>query len=226
MAMVLSTVLGAIAQASIEGAWRKSKRSEVVLRLLSRFGLDRSDSPTDFDSIYARAPIQYGVFKPESVLNFFRNEFVRAAFRETWYRDDLSVLEREAEGIIQWNEETRALGAIDYDPRREFAAFTAVFTQIVDRSRTPAEVRRDQLLAEAVQRLDGLATLEEVRGELSKLSMGHSLVKSAGRLPETGRQSCEGGWPQVRPRVVCRAAGSRGGVCRLSGVRQVLLRSC
>ena len=179
----LSMVIDAILEMGVDATWGKVKRREAVIELLRRFKLDPTDPPTDFDTIYMYTLLEYGVFKPEPILKFFRNEFVREAFRESFYRNDPPILQKEAEGIIQWNEETGKLGRIDYDPRREFAAFTAVFNEIVDRSRMPAEVKRDRRLdriyhdlqrglEEISERLEGLP-LDEIRGVLVGLVQRH-----------------------------------------------------
>jgi len=180
----LSMVIGAIVEMGVEAAWEKAKRHEAVIRLLKHFKFDPSEPPPDFDGIYTYTLIEYGVFKPESVLNFFHNRFIREAFRRSFYKNDPSILYKEAEGIIQWNEETGKLGQIDYDPRREFAAFSAVFNEIVDRTRTPAQVRQDQRLqgiygdlhqktGEILERLRSLDALEEIRAELARLAQSY-----------------------------------------------------
>ena len=46
------------------------------------------------------------MFKPAPILDFFRNEFIRKAFRQAFYENNLSILDKEAEGIIEWNQET------------------------------------------------------------------------------------------------------------------------
>lgn len=165
----LSMVIGSIVEMGIEAAWERAKRRETVLKLLRRFNLNPNDPPTDFDGIYVYALVEYGVFKPEAILNFFRNEFIREAFRQSFYKDDPMILVREAEDIIQWNEETGKLGRIDYDPRREFAAFSTVFNEIVDRARTPAEVRRDRKLDDIYGDLQ--RGMEEILAHLEGLAL-------------------------------------------------------
>ncbi len=180
----LSMVVSSIISMGLGVAWEKTKRYEVrreaILKLLKRFNLDPSDPPNDFDSIYVYTLVEYGIGKPEPVLNFFRNEFVREAFRQSFYKNDSDILDKEAEGIIEWNEETGKLGRIDYDPRREFAAFSVIFHEIVFRTRTPLEVKRDQKLdiihgdlhqktGEIIERLSSLKALDEIREELSRL---------------------------------------------------------
>ncbi len=176
----LTMVTGAIVAMGVEATWEKAKRLESVIKLLQRFNLDPANPPSDFVGVYTYALVEYGIGRPEPILNFFRYKFVKDAFERAFYKNDPSILDREAEGIIQWNEETGKLGLIDYDPRREFAAFSAVFHELVDRTRTPAEVKRDQKLddiredihhtsAEIVKRLDTLVDLGEVRDERDRL---------------------------------------------------------
>jgi len=87
----------------------------------------------------------------------------------------MAILNREAEEIIDWNKETGLLGEIDYDPRLEFASFTAIFNQIVDNLRSPADVKRDQKLEdiqseleELAKKLDKLNDIDAVRAELAR----------------------------------------------------------
>lgn len=178
----LSMITGAIVEMGVEAAVKKFGRKEAVIKTLKRLNFDSEPPVDDFEAIYAYALIEYGMFKPESILNFFRHEFIRKAFKQAFYENDLTILEKEAEGIIDWNRETGQLGFIDYDPRREFASFTAVFHQIVARTRTPAEVKRDQTLddvhqktSDILKRLDRLDALVDIRAELARLSQAYSL---------------------------------------------------
>lgn len=160
----LSMITGALVDAAIEATLNHLERREAVIRVRKRLGMDTSP-PDDFDAIYARALVEYGIFKPEPILTFFRNEFIRSAFREAFYRGDQSILEREAEGIIEWNEETHKLGKIDYDPRREFAAFTVIFQTILANIRTPLQVRQDHRLDELLERLETLKLSTDIHKE-------------------------------------------------------------
>jgi predicted NACHT family NTPase len=176
----LSVIIDAIVGMGVGAALGKVRRREAVLKLLKRFKLDPGDPPTDFDGIYAYTLIEYGVSKPKPILIFFRNESVRQAFRRSFSQNDPTILDKEAEDIIHWNEETGKLGPIDYDPRREFAAFSAIFSEIVDRTRTPVQVKRDWKLdeihgdlhewaGEIVERLGKLDALDDIR-ELVRLA--------------------------------------------------------
>ncbi len=175
---VLEMLIGAILEMGVEGTWESVKRREAVIKLLKRFKLDPDNPPKDFEGIYAYTLVEYGVLKPRPVLMFFRNEFIQEAYKKAFHENDPSILDREADGIIQWSDETGKLGRIDYDPRHEFAAFTLVFNKLVSYSRTPAEARREH-------KLDQL--LEEVKKINDKEVVG---------LPENGQVSLSNKLPK------------------------------
>lgn len=182
MAMIeLSMVIGAIVEMGVEGVWQKAKRREIVIGVLKKLGLAPDRLPSDFDGVYAYTLVEYGVGKPKPILDFFRHEFIRNAFHQSFEQRDASILDDEAESLIEWHKVGDDLRRMDIDPRPEFARFTAVFNEIVDRTRTPAEVRRDQKLndiygdlhqktGEIIERLERLDALDEIRAELARLA--------------------------------------------------------
>lgn len=181
MAMLqLSTVIGAIVDLGVEGIWEKAKRREAVIAVLKKIGLQPHTPPSDFDGVYAYTLVEYGVGKPKPILDFFRHEFIREAFRQSFENQDPSILNQEADGLIEWHTVGEDFRQMDVHPRREFARFTAVFNEVVDRTRTPAEVRQDYKLdairadlhhaaAEITQRLDRLEQLDDIRAEIYRL---------------------------------------------------------
>lgn len=177
----LSIITGIILESGVDVAKKKLNRQETVVNILKRLNIESAPAADDFEAIYAYTLVEYGVDKPEPVLNFFRHEFIREAFRRSLYENNRAILEKEAEGIIEWNKETGQLGKIDYDPRREFASFSAVFNQIVDNLRSPADVKRDYKIEdiyanteELIKRMVELNNLnairEIVRQELAQIS--------------------------------------------------------
>jgi predicted NACHT family NTPase/WD40 repeat protein len=183
-AIELSMVIGAIVEMGVESIWEGAKRREAVIRALRKAGLKPDAPPSDFDGVYAYTLVGYGLGKPKPILDFFRHEFIRNAFRQSFEQQDPSILNEEAESLIKWHQVGDDLRRMDVDPRREFAGFTAVFNEIVDRTRTPAEVRRDQKLdniygdlhqktGEIIKRLEGLDTLVEIRAELVRLAQSY-----------------------------------------------------
>ena len=177
----LSTVTGIILKMGAERALDKAQRREAVIATLEKVGLKPGTPPSDFDAVYAYTLVEYGIGKPQPILDFFRHDFIRGAFRESFEKRDPAILNNEAESLIEWHKVGDDLRRLDVDPRREFARFTAVFNEFVDRTRTPADVRRDQKLddihgdlhqkaGEIIERLDKLAELDTIRAELAQLS--------------------------------------------------------
>lgn len=174
MALIeLSTIISLILETVTDAAKKNLKRREIVIDVLKRLGLYDGPLPDDFDAIYACALVEYGIDKPEPILNLFRNEFIRRAFREAFYQNNPSILDKEAEGIVDWNNETGQLGHIDYDLRREFAGFTLVFNHIVDNLRSPSEVKRDykidEILSNGQTLLKEFNKLKDQKSEEEKL---------------------------------------------------------
>jgi len=178
----LAAVTGAIIHVGVEATVEKAKRTEAVIKLLQRFKIDPDNPPTDFKSIYIYTLIEYGVGRPAPIVNFFRNEYVQEAFRESFYKKDPSILGNEAERIIDWYKEEGKLGPIEYQLGREFVAFSQIFQEIVDRTRTPADVNRDKKIEEIEQKVTSILEhikkapdLSSIRAELAQLEQGRQV---------------------------------------------------
>jgi predicted NACHT family NTPase len=160
----LSMIIAMIVEMGVDATWGEVKRQEAVMRILDRFGV-KLDIPPRFDDVYAFTLVAYGVGKPEPVLDFFRHESIKQAFKQSFEQRDPSILDDEAENLLDWAKVGKDLRRMDVDPRREFSRFTIVFNEIVDRTRTPAEVRREHMLKDVyltiVQILDRLDSLPQ-----------------------------------------------------------------
>src|SRR5215208_5637176 len=169
----LSTVIGTIARMAAPAAAQKLNRIETTIRIRKELGMPGKPPGDSFDAIYAHTLVEYGVDKPEPILNFFRYKFIRDAFYQAFKEKDQSILDREAEDVIDWNEDTGELGRIDYNLRIQFAEFTLIFNEIVDSTRTLAEVKRDHKIEEQLRRTAEVERrleegLEELRERLDR----------------------------------------------------------
>lgn len=84
---LLPMVIGVILEMGKEAAKAKIDRSETINRLYKHLNIT-CEPTNEFDSVYIHTLIEYGVFKPEPILNFFRNRSVREAFRQAFYTND------------------------------------------------------------------------------------------------------------------------------------------
>ncbi|MEU7752201.1 NACHT domain-containing protein [Micromonospora sp. NPDC049171] len=158
-------VLGAIAKPATD----KLKRQEGVVAVLHKLGMAPDAPPPDFAGVYTYTVVEYCYGKPEPVLRLFQNQYVREAFERSFVTGDPAHLDREVAEILQWNEETGALGRLDYNLAREVTGFSIVFNRLVDRTRTAAETRMElgvndiqETLAGLIRRIDRMGTREEI----------------------------------------------------------------
>jgi predicted NACHT family NTPase len=178
----LSKVIEAIGKIGSRVDWAKTKRSEAVTLAMRRVEIQPNLLPSDFDSVYAYSLIEYGIDKPIPILELFRHEQVYKAFRQSFENRDTSVLEREAEVLVEWHVVIEDLSLIGIEPRREFACFSAVFIEVTDYMRVSREIGVGQAqklneiygdihqkVGEIVERLSKLESLDALREELTKL---------------------------------------------------------
>ncbi|MGJ5676651.1 MAG: NACHT domain-containing protein [Nostochopsis sp.] len=155
----------------------KIQRSEIVIKLLKQFKLDPEHPPADFSGVYAYALVEYGVGKPQPVLELFREQEIKQAFRKAFDHNNPSILLSEVEAFVDACALGDEIKTLELDIRREVAAFATVFIEVAKRSRTPADVLMNQhigslhkRIAIITEQLDRLPTLEGIRTEIARLA--------------------------------------------------------
>src|SRR3990170_1241261 len=171
--LAIEFVLTTLIEISKDQLARSISRNERVQRALRQVGLRSKPPADDFDSIYLIALIEYGCDRPEPVLNLWRHELIRTAFKKSFDDNNPSLLVDEVENLIQLNYETGLLGEIDYDLRLEVEEFAQAFHAVIDRLRSPLEVRGENLLRE-IQR-----ELASVSDQLQNLAGGSEAPQSS-----------------------------------------------
>jgi predicted NACHT family NTPase len=149
------TTLAGLAATPLKG---KLERSERVINLLKQFGFQPDHPPADFSGVYAYTLVEYGIGKPQPVLELFRQDEIRQAFREAFEQNDPSILLRKGQDFIDGYALGDQIKEIGVEPLPEFATFAMHFLEVTRKTRTPAEVIRDQKL-DNVQR--GVADIQE-----------------------------------------------------------------
>ncbi|NJK68780.1 MAG: NACHT domain-containing protein [Microcoleus sp. CSU_2_2] len=183
----LDLIIGAITSIASPLIKDKLQRSETVIKLLKKFNLDPEHPLPDFSSVYAYTLVEYGIGKPKPILQLFREEEIKQAFREAFDRNSPANLLKTGEAFL----DTYALGDeikdLGLDIRREFAAFSAVFIAVTKRTRNPKEAFTNHQIDSvhkqivAVQeRLDRLPTLEGIRTEIARLAVENYPALPAG----------------------------------------------
>ncbi|MEM6399040.1 MAG: NACHT domain-containing protein [Cyanobacteria bacterium P01_D01_bin.116] len=166
------------------------QRNETVIKILQQFNLAPEHPPADFSGVYVYTLVEYGVGKPKCLLEFFRQEDIKKAFRKAFDHRNPSILLGEVEAFL----DAYALGddikALQLDVMREVAAFATIFIEVTKSTRTPGEVLTanqiislHQSIVLIQEQLDRLPTLEGIRTEMARLAAQNYLV-----LPEESQE--------------------------------------
>ncbi|NER78087.1 MAG: NACHT domain-containing protein [Leptolyngbya sp. SIO1D8] len=161
-----------------DSAMESIGRNEQIIKLLKQLNLNPDHPPEDFMGVYQYALVEYGVGKPRSVLEIFRQREIQALFREALEQNNPARLLQQGETFVAEHLSQRHLETQNLDLRREFYEFAAVFIQIAKRTRTPAEILTNQKLESLhrqisglQERLNRLPTLEGMRTEMARLAL-------------------------------------------------------
>jgi hypothetical protein len=167
---MIDTLISKILETSIAGSIERAKRQETIIRILREAGLEEKPQ-SDFDSVYAHTLVEYGLGQIRPVLEFFRANFIRDTFYKAFTSDDFSILDKEAEGLFEWDWKDigKELRKLDVDPRREFARFTAIFRTNVARSRTTVEIIQEIKLDQLLEAVKSADSLDDIRLGINRL---------------------------------------------------------
>ncbi|MEH1921337.1 NACHT domain protein [Nostoc sp.] len=123
----------AVAPATVSLAIQQAQRNEYIIKILKSFNLDSIQPPKDFEGVYAYALVEYGVFKSDYILNFFRNKEIKKAFAKAFAENALSTNNKE------WNtlKDEAQKAKIELAQVQEFHQ---VFVSLAKRSKNPGEV--------------------------------------------------------------------------------------
>ena len=165
----------------------KIQRNETVIKILQQFNLAPDHPPSDFSGIYAYTLVEYGVDKPLQLLELFRDEEIKQAFRKAFENDNPSIILSKINNYL----DTYALGDeiknLGIDARREIAAFYLVFCKVAKTSRDPSEVLLSQQITKLQQQLERFPTLEGISTEIARLVGQNNLTL----LPGTNKAPSE-----------------------------------
>lgn len=147
LSLVIKTITS-IAGATANPLKNKLERTTEVIKFLKKCGFEPDHPPADFSGVYAYSLVEYGFGKPQAVLQLFEQEEIRKAFREAFEKNDFSILISEGQAFIDGYALGDEIKEIGVNPLREFASFSLYFVDVTKRTRTPADVMRDQKLDE------------------------------------------------------------------------------
>jgi predicted NACHT family NTPase len=155
----------------------KIQRNETVIKLLKQFNLSPEHPPADYSDVYAYTLVEYGVGKPKPLLELFRQEAIKLAFRKAFDHNNPSILLSEVDAFVAAYALGDNIQALRIDIRREIAAFYIVFSEVAKRSRKPADTLMSQqigslhkIIANIQEQIERQPTLEGIRTEIARLA--------------------------------------------------------
>jgi predicted NACHT family NTPase len=159
----------------------KLERTETIIGLLKKLGFEPDHPPADFDGVYAYTLVEYGVGKQKPILELFRQNEIRQAFREAFDQNDLSILLKKGQKFADSDnlgdqfKLINQIKEIGIEPSQEFATFGMYFLAVTKKTRNPAEVVRDQKLDDLQQGIsyiqDQLTRFKEPKDYLLALAL-------------------------------------------------------
>lgn len=142
----LPKIISAIVGVAANPIKNKLERNTQVIKLLKGFNFEPDHPPADFAGVYAYSLVEYGVGKPQAVLELFEQDEIRKAFRQAFEQNDPSILLNKGQEVIDGYAIGDTIKEIGVDLLREFATFSLHFLNVTGRTRNPAEVVTDQKL--------------------------------------------------------------------------------
>ncbi|OYD95791.1 hypothetical protein CDG76_12775 [Nostoc sp. 'Peltigera membranacea cyanobiont' 210A] len=135
----------AVAPATVSFGIQQAQRNEYIIKILKSLNLDSIQSPKDFEGVYVYALVEYGVFKADYILNFFRNKEIKKAFVKAFAVKALAINNEE------WNtlKDEAQKAKIDL---AEVQEFHQVFVSVAKRSINPGEVITNVQLQERLNK--------------------------------------------------------------------------
>ncbi|NJM23795.1 MAG: NACHT domain-containing protein, partial [Richelia sp. SM1_7_0] len=179
---LLFNAISGIAQPLIK---EKVQRNETVIKLLKQFKIDPEHPPGDFSGVYAYTLVEYGVGKPKPILELFRQQEIKAAFRKAFDHNNPSILLSEVDAFVDAYALGDEIKNLRIDIKREIAAFYIVFSQVAKLTRNPADTMMSQQIgslhtsiSSIQEQLERMPTLEGIRTEIARLAAQNYLALS------------------------------------------------
>lgn len=134
---IIDDIINSIVAAGVSQVQGQLNRQESVVRLLNKFNLKPEAPPNNFEGAYVYTLIEYGVGKPQPILKLFRQEKIKSAFSKAFKENNPNLLVNAGEEYLQSEEIGAEIRNLELDYRREFAEFSALFIQVIQKLKNP-----------------------------------------------------------------------------------------
>ncbi|RCJ25350.1 NACHT domain protein [Nostoc sp. ATCC 43529] len=131
--MSLDLVVNALKSIAKPGAsWviNQAQRNETVVRTLKQFNFDPIQPPKDVDGVYVYSLIEYGVGKPEAILNLFREREIKNAFWSAYSANNPLGFYKEVGKFLQGKDSEFDIRLLRIELRSELEEFGETFIKV------------------------------------------------------------------------------------------------
>ncbi len=137
---IIDDIIAELVSQGVVNVQDKFNRSEKAIKVLKKFNLKPDEPPADFDGVYIYTLIEYGIAKPQLILELFRKPEMKAAFQEAFEQNNPNLLLEKTEDYLDSYFIGSQIKSQNIDFQRELAEFSAIFLKIIERTRTPKEI--------------------------------------------------------------------------------------
>ncbi|MDZ8067684.1 MAG: NACHT domain protein [Nostoc sp. DedQUE08] len=115
----------------------QAQHNESVVRTLRKqFNFDPVQPPKDVDGVYVYSLIEYGVGKPEAILNLFRENKIKNAFWSAYTANNPLGFCKEVEKFLQGKDLEYDIRLLRIELRSQLEEFGEIFIQIAKKSKS------------------------------------------------------------------------------------------
>jgi hypothetical protein len=112
------------------------QRNETVVRTLKQFNFDPVQPPKDIDGVYVYSLIEYGVDKPEVLLNLFREREIKSAFWSAYTSNNPLGFYKEVEKFLQGKDLAYDIRLLRIEVRSQLEEFGEIFIKVAKKTKS------------------------------------------------------------------------------------------
>ena len=161
---LIEIVGGLLAKTSAGPLGDLARRHESIVRVAKAVGYDPTQPSRQYEAYYVAALVECLSDGPEPVLALFRDQYVKAAFRDAastavgW-----DAFRKEVQNGVERNRDNGDFGKLPYDISGHVGRVITAYHGIVDRHRPPHFARLEQKVDRVVEAMAGPAPKEDPR---------------------------------------------------------------
>jgi len=141
MIIEFGTITSAITKVAPQAAQliiKQAQRNEAVIKVLQELNLNPAQIPDDIDGVYAYSLARYGIFKPEAILNLFREKEIKDYFWDAYSNNaPFQFVENIKKFLNQNSELNNQIVRAEINTLAELQEFGEAFIAVAKQTKNP-----------------------------------------------------------------------------------------